>query len=201
MKLLVSLAGIEEKYLEIYRKIAEDGDEIDDEMLEILNINNNDFEEKLKTFNCIIENAQNEIDVINRYIESYEKKKKQRENFINFLKESISKTVKKIATPSKTKGGLPTYKVEFKDISVNLIPSQSVEIFFPEDIEKLELGKYKVYLNVDNKKTVDFIKSKFPDAKGVFEPSKTLIGEKIEAGEIDKDVADFKINHRLKIKI
>ena len=179
MNVLLSLAGIESRYLEIYRRVAEDGDEIDDEMLEILNINDNEFEEKLKTFNCIIESASNEIATINRYIESFTKRKKQRENFITFLKDSITKTVKKIAVPTKTKTGLDSYKIEFTDIKVNLTPSKSVEIYFNDDIESLGLGKYVVSLNVKDKKMLELIKTKFPQAKGVFEPSKTEIAEKI----------------------
>ena len=201
MNVLLSLAGIESRYLEIYRKVAEDGDEIDDEMLEILNINDNEFEEKLKTFNCIIESASNEIATINRYIESFTKRKKQRENFITFLKDSIKKTVKKIAVPTKTKTGLDSYAVEFTDIKVNLTPSKSVEIYFNDDIESLGLGKYVVSLNVKDKKMLELIKTKFPQAKGVFEPSKTEIAEKIESGKLSKNIADFKINHSLKIKI
>lgn len=201
--MILTLLDLEHKFLDIYKQVEEADGVIDEELQEALAINDNDFEERVEAFNIMIGTDTSDIERLEFQKSAIERKIKSKKNTVAYLKEIINNALIKTTTPNTTKAGKKSYKREFPNINVTLVssPSQSVDILDPEAIKLLGYGKFSVDFNTDDEQVIKRIQKTFPniEVKNTYQADKTLIGNKLKAGEEVKG-AELITKYNLTIK-
>ena len=133
----LNIYQIEQQYIALANQIIEADGVLDDELSEALQINQDQLEEKGRSYGYVIK-LDGEVDIIDLEIKRLTALKKSRKNTIDRLKETI-------------KGAMELYdidKIETPTLKVSLRKSKAVIV---EDVEKLD----KDYVSLKVTKAAD----------------------------------------------
>ena len=134
----LNIYQIEQQYIALANQIIEADGVLDDELSEALQINQDQLEEKGRSYGYVIKKLDGEVDIIDLEIKRLTALKKSRKNTIDRLKETI-------------KGAMELYdidKIETPTLKVSLRKSKAVIV---EDVEKLD----KDYVSLKVTKAAD----------------------------------------------
>ena len=193
----LTLADLELEYRHIYDELESNGGDLTEELQDALAINDSDFEDRVENYHLMITQNDSDTERLNRVIKNAKAKIEAKTKVSAYLEEIIKKAAKTIILPEKTKGGLLTYKKEFRDIRLVISPSQSVNITNLEAVKEAGLGKYGVDFNTNDEIIIQRIRKAFPniEIKAEFSPDKTEITKKLKAGE-DIKGAELETNYK-----
>ena len=195
-RLFIGLQNVGREYLDVLKELEENDGEFTEEIVERLAVNEDDFANKINTFNAIIEDLDSQIDKGKLYIKSITSKNKTKEKTIEYLKNVLQTTLFKFGDQNKTSKGDISYIKEFDNFKIQASPSRSVSIneyLKPND----SYGVFKTSISVDSKKAEELIKT-IPNIKFEFAPDKNILKKKLEADEVI-DGAAITVNHKIKI--
>lgn len=152
------------------QELIENEGELTDELDEVLNINNNEFEEKALNYIWLIKNLENEADLRGSEIKRLQAKNKAIATTIDNLKSKLLASVKL------------RNKVKIGDFNLSVGKSKSVEI---DNLDLIPFGYKKVVLKakLDITTYLDMLDNGYEEKDFEMTPDKVTIKKVIEEGD------------------
>ena len=131
---MASIYNIQQNLLDIFNKIEENCGEITPELEEQLNMSKDEFEDKIKSYTCVIHQLESDLCAIKEEKDRLDSIKKSKEKTIESLKHIMVEAIQLFGNTSKS----GTKFIDYGTGKVSLRKSESVEI---------DDNKLKVFIN------------------------------------------------------
>ena len=128
---MVSIYNIQQNLLDIFNQIEENYGEITPELEEQLNISKDEFEDKIKSYTCVIHQLESDLCAIKEEKARLDSIKKSKEKTIESLKRIMVEAIQLFGNTSKS----GTKFIDYGTGKVSLRKSESIEI----DDDKLKV--------------------------------------------------------------
>jgi hypothetical protein len=139
-----NLFDIASEYLMILDELEENGGELTDDILDRLNINRDELNDKLENYRKVIAMYEGQIRTLGEEVDRLKAKMKVKNNIIDRLKDRIKIAISTYGNPTKT--GSKSYETEFSKFT--FVKTKSV--VFDDDFElTLRDTKLKPYIKGD----------------------------------------------------
>ena len=183
---LKTLWEIDLELQEAIKELIDNEGELTDELNEVLNINQSEFQEKATNYVYLIKGLENEVDLRKAEIKRLQAKNEAISKTLDTLKSNLLKAV-------KLRGG----KVQVADFNLSTRSSKSTSI---TDITKIPFKYQRVYFSeIINEEDYISLKEEYNDDYFEFKPDKVAIKKAIEDGETIEG-AEIITNESLTIK-
>lgn len=124
-----SIFDLEDEYISIMSDLIDLDGELTDDIIERLNINREELDEKLSKYRYIIKIYEKNISIEDEYIAEHTAKKKRIENAIDRLKLALKTAIDVFGeTPVDKKGVVKSKQIEYREGKLMFIKTNSVVI-------------------------------------------------------------------------
>ena len=138
---MASIYNIQQNLLDIFNQIEENCGEITPELEEQLNISKDEFEDKIKSYTCVIHQLESDLCAIKEEKDRLDAIKKSKEKTIESLKRIMVEAIQLFGNTSKS----GTKFIDYGTGKVSLRKSESVEI--DDDKLKAFTNRFISYFN------------------------------------------------------
>jgi hypothetical protein len=171
----MNIFNLTEEFLSLISEIEDNEGELTPELEERLEVNQNNFESKLRNYRYVVLMLNSDINLIDDEVSRLLKLKESKSKTIDRLKNVMLQSTILLGEDGKS----GNKKLNFSDFKLWTVNKQSVEI---DENEVLDNKYLKLTVSNINGSNMQLIKKEFPDAVVKETPNKTLIKEDIELG-------------------